>query len=67
MIYDNFLKKGGNKELSDEEVEETLEKLIELLAHINDKGLYAQSFVGKNRPEYCYSTMIPIRIMSGVS
>ncbi|XP_031105658.1 cullin-1-like isoform X2 [Ipomoea triloba] len=38
---DNILKKGGSEKLSDEAIEETLEKVVKLLAYISDKDLYA--------------------------
>lgn len=34
---DNLLKKGGSEKLSDEAIEETLEKVVKLLAFISDK------------------------------
>ncbi|KAL1323686.1 hypothetical protein HN51_033952 [Arachis hypogaea] len=37
---DNILKKGG----SDEAIEETLEKVVKLLAYISDKDLYAEFY-----------------------
>ncbi|CAI9115589.1 OLC1v1016524C1 [Oldenlandia corymbosa var. corymbosa] len=42
---DNILKKGGSTEkLSDEAIEETLEKVVKLLAYISDKDLFAEFF-----------------------
>eukprot|EP00955_Chlamydomonas_euryale_P100750 365303-Chlamydomonas_euryale.AAC.37 len=35
---DNLLKKGGSEKLTDEALEETLEKVVKLLAYISDKG-----------------------------
>ncbi|KAJ3669563.1 hypothetical protein LUZ60_011513 [Juncus effusus] len=39
---DNILKKGGSEKLSDEAIEETLEKVVKLLAYISDKDLFAE-------------------------
>ncbi|KAH9730296.1 Cullin-1 [Citrus sinensis] len=41
---DNILKKGGNEKLSDEAIEETLEKVVKLLAYISDKDLFAEFY-----------------------
>ncbi|XP_058200172.1 cullin-1-like [Rhododendron vialii] len=41
---DNILKKGGNEKLSDEAIEETLDKVVKLLAYISDKDLYAEFY-----------------------
>lgn len=41
---DNLLKKGGTEKLSDEAIEETLEKVVRLLAYISDKDLFAEFF-----------------------
>ncbi|XP_039005745.1 cullin-1-like isoform X2 [Hibiscus syriacus] len=41
---DNILKKGGSEKLSDEAIEETLEKVVKLLAYINDKDLFAEFY-----------------------
>ncbi|KAL1318020.1 hypothetical protein HN51_070265 [Arachis hypogaea] len=41
---DNILKKGGSEKLSDEAIEETLEKVVKLLAYISDKDLYAEFY-----------------------
>lgn len=41
---DNLLKKGGNEKLSDEAIEETLEKVVKLLAYISDKDLFAEFY-----------------------
>lgn len=38
IFCDNLLKKGGSEKLSDEALEETLEKVVKLLAYISDKG-----------------------------
>ncbi|KAL3634597.1 Cullin-1 [Castilleja foliolosa] len=41
---DNILKKGGRERLSDEAIEETLEKVVKLLAYISDKDLFAEFY-----------------------
>ena len=41
---DNLLKKGSSEKLSDEAVEETLEKVVKLLAYISDKDLFAEFY-----------------------
>ncbi|GAB2249882.1 hypothetical protein Droror1_Dr00013241 [Drosera rotundifolia] len=41
---DNILKKGGNEKLSDEAIEETLEKVVKLLTYISDKDLFAEFY-----------------------
>lgn len=41
---DNILKKGGSERLSDEAIEETLEKVVKLLAYISDKDLFAEFY-----------------------
>lgn len=41
---DNLLKKGGTDKLSDEAVEETLDKVVRLLAYIADKDLFAEFY-----------------------
>ncbi|KAA3480932.1 Cullin-1-like protein [Gossypium australe] len=41
---DNILKKGGNEKLSDEAIEEMLEKVVKLLAYISDKDLFAEFY-----------------------
>ncbi|VFQ68632.1 unnamed protein product [Cuscuta campestris] len=41
---DNILKKGGSEKLSDEDTEETLDKVVKLLAYISDKDLFAEFF-----------------------
>ncbi|KAL0371417.1 UNVERIFIED_CONTAM: Cullin-1 [Sesamum angustifolium] len=41
---DNILKKGGNDKLSDEAIEETLDKVVKLLAYVNDKELFAEFY-----------------------
>ncbi|KAG4133226.1 hypothetical protein ERO13_D08G083600v2 [Gossypium hirsutum] len=41
---DNILKKGGSEKLSDEVIEETLEKVVKLLAYISDKDLFAEFY-----------------------
>ncbi|RVW54547.1 Cullin-1 [Vitis vinifera] len=41
---DNILKKGGSEKLSDEAIEDTLEKVVKLLAYIGDKDLFAEFY-----------------------
>ncbi|KAI4349627.1 hypothetical protein L6164_010192 [Bauhinia variegata] len=41
---ENILKKGGSEKLSDEAIEETLEKVVKLLAYISDKDLFAEFY-----------------------
>ncbi|GLT42502.1 hypothetical protein SLA2020_164980 [Shorea laevis] len=41
---DNILKKGGSEKLGDEAIEETLEKVVKLLAYIGDKDLFAEFY-----------------------
>ncbi|XVF62608.1 hypothetical protein PTKIN_Ptkin09bG0022000 [Pterospermum kingtungense] len=41
---DNILQKGGSEKLSDEAIEETLEKVVKLLAYISDKDLFAEFY-----------------------
>ncbi|KAK9086507.1 hypothetical protein Syun_028901 [Stephania yunnanensis] len=41
---DNILKKGGSEKLSAEAIEETLEKVVKLLAYISDKDLFAEFY-----------------------
>ncbi|CAK8544281.1 unnamed protein product [Lathyrus sativus] len=41
---DNILKKGGSEKMSDEAIEETLEKIVKLLAYISDKDLFAEFY-----------------------
>ncbi|KAL3626116.1 Cullin-1 [Castilleja foliolosa] len=41
---DNLLKKGGTERLSDEAIEDTLEKVVRLLAYIGDKDLFAEFY-----------------------
>ncbi|KAJ4827943.1 Cullin-1 [Turnera subulata] len=41
---DNTLKKGGSEKLSDEAIEDTLEKVVKLLAYISDKDLFAEFY-----------------------
>ncbi|XP_027352113.1 cullin-1 isoform X3 [Abrus precatorius] len=44
IFCDNILKKGGSEKLSDEGIEETLEKVVKLLAYISDKDLFAEFY-----------------------
>ncbi|XP_051129469.1 cullin-1-like [Andrographis paniculata] len=41
---DNLLKKGGSEKLSDDAIEDTLEKVVKLLAYIGDKDLFAEFY-----------------------
>uniref|UniRef100_A0A5B7BPQ6 Cullin-1 n=1 Tax=Davidia involucrata TaxID=16924 RepID=A0A5B7BPQ6_DAVIN len=41
---DNILKKGGSEKLSDEVIEDTLDKVVKLLAYISDKDLFAEFY-----------------------
>eukprot|EP00249_Psilotum_nudum_P024289 c29145_g1_i1 orf=643-2550(+) len=41
---DNLLKKGGSEKLSDEAIEDTLEKVVKLLAYVSDKDLFAEFY-----------------------
>ncbi|GMP87776.1 hypothetical protein CsSME_00040013 [Camellia sinensis var. sinensis] len=41
---DNILKKGGNEKLNDEAIEDTLDKVVKLLAYVSDKDLYAEFY-----------------------
>ncbi|XP_060668646.1 cullin-1 [Ziziphus jujuba] len=41
-VCDNILKKGGSKKLSDEAIEEILEKIVKMLAFIIDKDLFGE-------------------------
>ncbi|GAB2228991.1 hypothetical protein Droror1_Dr00023125 [Drosera rotundifolia] len=41
---DNILKKGGSEKLSDEAIEEALEKVVKLLAYIRDKDVFAEFY-----------------------
>ncbi|KAG8372963.1 hypothetical protein BUALT_Bualt12G0121700 [Buddleja alternifolia] len=41
---DNILKKGGSEKLTDEAIEETLEKVVKLLVFISDKDLFAEFY-----------------------
>ncbi|KAI3439683.1 uncharacterized protein J3R85_004522 [Psidium guajava] len=37
-------RKGGSENLSDEAIEETLEKVVKLLVYISDKDLFAELY-----------------------
>jgi len=41
---DNLLKKGGPEKLSDEAIEDVLEKVVRVLAYISDKDLFAEFY-----------------------
>ncbi|CAL5413157.1 unnamed protein product [Camellia sinensis] len=47
IFCDNILKKGGSEKLSDEAIEETLEKEVMLLAYISDKDLFVEFYQKK--------------------
>ncbi|MEW5307923.1 MAG: hypothetical protein WDW36_010291 [Sanguina aurantia] len=40
----NLLQKGGTEKLSDEAIEETLDKVVKLLAYISDKDLFSEFY-----------------------
>ncbi|CAI9283714.1 unnamed protein product [Lactuca saligna] len=44
---DNILKNGGSEKLNDEAIEDTLEKVVKLLAYISDKDLFAEFYKKK--------------------
>ncbi|KAI7995065.1 Cullin-1 [Camellia lanceoleosa] len=44
LFCDNILKKGGNEKLNDEAIEDTLDKVVKLLAYVSDKDLYAEFY-----------------------
>ncbi|KAF0918054.1 hypothetical protein E2562_021744 [Oryza meyeriana var. granulata] len=39
---DSILKRGGNEKLSDEAIDETLEKVVKLLTYVSDKDLFVE-------------------------
>ncbi|XP_021846749.1 cullin-1 [Spinacia oleracea] len=41
---DNILKKGGSEKLSDEAIEDSLEKVVKLLAYVSDKDMFAEFY-----------------------
>ncbi|KAK4487293.1 hypothetical protein RD792_006100 [Penstemon davidsonii] len=41
---DDILKKGGSQKLSDEVIEETLDKVVNLLSYISEKDLFAEFY-----------------------
>ncbi|KAI3983720.1 hypothetical protein MKX01_001124 [Papaver californicum] len=41
---DNILKKGGSEKLGDDVIEDTLDKVVKLLAYISDKDLFADFY-----------------------
>ncbi|KAL9234534.1 hypothetical protein vseg_009395 [Gypsophila vaccaria] len=41
---DNILKKGGSEKLSDDAIEDSLEKVVKLLAYVSDKDLFAEFY-----------------------
>ncbi|CAI9260271.1 unnamed protein product [Lactuca saligna] len=50
---DNILKNGGSEKLNDEAVEDTLEKVVKLLAYISDKDLFAEFYRKKLARRRC--------------
>lgn len=53
---DNLLKKGGSEKLSDEAIEETLDKVVKLLAYISDKDLFAEFYRKKLARRLLFNT-----------
>lgn len=41
---DNLLKKGGSEKLSDEAIEDSLDKVVKLLVYVSDKDLFAEFY-----------------------
>ncbi|KAK9758085.1 hypothetical protein RND81_01G205800 [Saponaria officinalis] len=41
---DNILKKGGSEKLSDDAIEDSLDKAVKLLAYVSDKDLFAEFY-----------------------
>ncbi|RZC51942.1 hypothetical protein C5167_020362 [Papaver somniferum] len=41
---DNILKKGGSEKLDDDVIEDTLDKVVKVLAYISDKDLFAEFY-----------------------
>ncbi|KAF3627384.1 putative dentin sialophosphoprotein-like isoform X1 [Capsicum annuum] len=41
---DNTLKKGGNEQLSDDAIEDTLDKVVKLVTYISDKDVFAEFY-----------------------
>ena len=41
---DNLLKKGGGERLSDEDLDEVLDKVVKLLAYVSDKDLFSEFY-----------------------
>ncbi|PHU13416.1 Cullin-1 [Capsicum chinense] len=41
---DNTLKKGGNEQLSDDAIEDTLDKVVKLVMYISDKDVFAEFY-----------------------
>lgn len=44
VLLSNHMLQGGSEKLSDEAIEETLEKVVKLLAYISDKDLFAEFY-----------------------
>lgn len=53
---DNLLKKGGTEKLSDEAIEDNLDKVVKLLAYINDKDMFAEFYRKKLAKRLLHST-----------
>ncbi|KAH9620688.1 hypothetical protein KSS87_015710 [Heliosperma pusillum] len=45
---DNILKKGGSEKLSDDAIEDSLDKVVKLLAYVSDKDLFAEFYRSAN-------------------
>ncbi|PIN02365.1 Cullin [Handroanthus impetiginosus] len=41
---DNILKKGGSGKLSDEDIDDTLDKVVQILGYINDKEIFVEFY-----------------------
>jgi cullin 1 len=57
---------GGSEKLSDEAIEETLEKVVKLLAYISDKDLFAE-FYRKRLARRLLQVRVPCCFASPVS
>lgn len=52
---DDLLKKGGRNTISDEAIEDIFEKVVKLLAHINDKDLFVELYRNKHARRLLYN------------